>query len=86
MQLTVGATEVALDTDGYQDQGRSGQILILQNLGGGDVYFDFVAGVSAEDGIKLGANGGYEVPGWTPGMKVYLVSDTEADIRYAVVG
>lgn len=87
MQVDVGTSEVELDTSDYPDTGAKGQSLILQNLGTGDIYFDFLTGVESGTGIKVAANGGYEILNWSPSMKIYLIaSAVDTDLRYAVVG
>lgn len=86
MQMTVDTDEVDLDTSAYADQAGQGQVLILQNLGSGDLYFDFAPGVDETSGIKIASGGGYEVTNWTASSHIYLMSDTSADLRYTVAG
>jgi hypothetical protein len=87
MQVDVGTSEVELDTSDYPDSGAKGQVLILQNLGAGDIYFDFLTGVDSDSGIKVAAGGGYEVANWGPGSKLFVIaSASSTDLRYAVVG
>jgi len=76
---------VALDLSDYPDAGERGQVLIMQNLGGGDIYFDMVSTVDADSGLKLAANGSYELT--LVGQTVYVMASADGtDLRYVVVG
>lgn len=87
MKIAVGTTEVELDATDYPDTGGRGQVLILQNLGTGDIYFDFAAGVTATTGIKVAAGGGYEISNFGPGVRIFVIATAAStDLRYAVAG
>ena len=84
MQLTVEAAPVALDPTDSPDVRESGLILIVQNLGPGDVYFGYTDDVAVASGIKIATGGGYEFPR-APARTVWLVSDGTADVRWEAV-
>jgi hypothetical protein len=86
MQTTVGTSEIELDVSDYADVGGGGQTLILQNLGAGDLYFDFRPGVAVGSGIKMASGGGYELADFDSRQAIYLISNSSVDLRYAVVG
>lgn len=86
MNVTVTTSQVRLNTSAYADLGTTGQTLVMQNLGDGEVYFDFRTGVTAANGIRLSPNGAYELTNWNASMDVFLISDSSADVRYGVVG
>ena len=64
---------------------------VLQNLGAGDIYFGSTSDVTANNGIKLTINMGYEfpntlsqIPGWS---EVWVIaSEAGTDLRIANVG
>lgn len=87
MNISVGTSQVTLNvkTD-YPDVGVTGQTLVIQNLGVGDLYFDFKTGVTLARGVKVAALGAYEVVGYQ-GQPVYLIaSAASTDVRYTVSG
>lgn len=86
MKVTVGATPQKLDTSDYPDRGSAGQVLIIQNLGPGEVYFDSTDEVTIETGVQIGVKGGYELSEFTPNTPVYFVATQESDLRISVMG
>lgn len=81
MNVDVTTDAEKLDLSSYKDLGSKGQILVLQNLGPGDVYWDTVAGVSTTNGVKLGTGGGYELRL----QDVWVVGSAAADLRVTVM-
>lgn len=83
--VTVGTSVVSLDLSDYPDQGGTGQVLVMQNLGTGDIYFDMQGDVSASSGVKIAANGFYEIT--LKGQDVYVIASAAGtDLRYLAVG
>lgn len=85
MNVTLTSTPVQLDLSDYPDTGDEGQILLLENLGTGDVYFDRPDDVDETTGVKMAPEGNYELP-LLKVVNFYFMSDTTADLRFTVVG
>lgn len=86
MKLTVGTTPVLVGTDDYPDVGATGQTVVVQNLGTGDVYIDFDAAVTTGTGFKLGVGAAYEFAS-VSGQSLYAVASAiGTDVRILVVG
>lgn len=80
--MTVGTSATELDPSGLPDSRESGIIVVLQNLGPGDVYFDFDGAVTTGTGVKIAAGGGYELPR-ASARPLWVVSDQAGtDLRY----
>jgi hypothetical protein len=82
MQLTVGTTPVELDPTSLPDVRESGIIVIVQNLGPGNIFIDFIDEVTEDSGLKIGAEGAYEFPR-SSARSMWLVADqADTDVRY----
>lgn len=89
MQITLedGADGARLNFEDLPDTGESGQLLIVENLGPGDVYFDRSEEVDPSSGIKLSPDGWWEFPMENTAASMYFTADGgDADLRYTVVG
>jgi hypothetical protein len=73
--ITVGTQAVELDTTSFRNP-------VIQNLGPGQLYFDWVP-VTAATGFKLMVGAVYEFPRTMPrGHKVYLIASApNTDVR-----
>lgn len=77
--MIVDSTPVAVAT-------ANAQYPVIQNLGPGDVYLGTVSTVNASTGLKLPQGLVYEVPNMARRAgRLYLVSDTSADVRVLAV-
>lgn len=85
--MLVGTSPELVDTaTEYPDLGVSGQVVVMQNLGPGDIYVDFKDDVSVTSGVKIAASGAYEFPrGASQGLYV-VASANETDVRIMAVG
>lgn len=82
MKVTVGTTPMPLGVD-------SSGTPILQNLGPGTIYFDGIADVSANSGIRLGVGDLYEFArdlSMSSGAIYVVSSAADTDLRVLVVG
>lgn len=79
--ISVETTPVQIDADGTS-------MVLVQNLGEGDVYLGPDNTVSSTNGIQVNAGGWYEtpVPLVESGGHLWVVSDTAADVRVMRVG
>lgn len=84
---SVTSTPGLLDFTGMPDIGGTGQILVIQNLGPGDVWVDYTNTVSSSNGVKISSGMVWEIAAYQPSRPLYLVSSGgNADVRYLVVG
>lgn len=82
MKQIVGTAAVAANI-------KSTDSPVIQNLGPGNLYFDFDAAVSASTGFKLEVGMVYEFPRdlSLAGPKLYFIADAaNTDVRMLVVG
>ena len=87
MQAVIGTTPVPIATDQYVDVGAAGQVVVVQNLGPGDLYIDFLEGVDSSSGLKLAAGGdAYEFPRATSQTLYAVATEADTDVRIMVVG
>lgn len=84
VDLEDGGPAQQIDLSGYEDRGAVGMMVIVQNLGPGDVYVDQADDVTSDSGVKIAANGYWEFSSITG---QYFVADGgDADVRVTVVG
>jgi hypothetical protein len=84
--LIDGAAAVQLDLSDFSDLGEKGFVLIVQNLGTGNVFFDRFDDVTELTGVKIAANGNYEFK-LDGASDLWFMADTaDADVRYSAVG
>jgi len=86
MNLAVTTSQAVLDTSMFPDKEDRSQTLILQNIGAGIVYVDFITGVTTARGIKLAVDAVLSIPEWTTAMTVYVIGSASADLRYTLAG
>jgi hypothetical protein len=86
MQMTVGTAAVAVGTTEARDSYQSGQVVVLQNLGPGDIYVDFANTVTAANGFKISVNGAYEFPRTANEQEIYVIASVaDTDVRVLLV-
>lgn len=86
MQMTVGTVAQALSTAEFSDRYQSGQIVVLQNLGPGNVYTDFTSAVTMGTGLRLQPGDVYEFPRTSNEQEIYLVASAAGtDVRVILV-
>lgn len=87
MQMLVGTTAIEVTTTSYPDLAESGQTVLVQNLGPGTLYVDFLSEVAVGTGVRLKPEGdAYEFKR-SAGQKLYLVaSEANTDVRFLAVG
>lgn len=86
MQMTVGTSAELVDTVEFSDTSSPGQVVVIQNLGPGDVYIDFTEDVTVGNGLKIGVNGAYELPRTSNESQLYIVaSQASTDVRILLV-
>lgn len=80
---TVGTTavEVALSSD----TGETGQLVLLQNLGAGDLYFGTSDAVTSANGLKVASGSVLELT--LKGTSLWVIASASGtDLRTLVVG
>lgn len=84
--LTVSTTPVPLNLTAYADRGPTGRVVVVQNLGPGNLFLDAVNTVAPSTGIKIAVGGGYEIADYKGGP-IFIVADAAStDVRYAAFG
>lgn len=76
---TVGTTAVALAV-------AAGKTPVVQNLGPGVIYLDFVSNVSASTGFEVAVDASFTFPRDLDGTCYVISSQAATDVRILVVG
>lgn len=86
MKVTVGTSAVLIPTNEDDDAGQPGQVVVLQNLGPGDVYVDGANDVDTDSGLKVPSGAVYEFPRTQNEFAYWMVaSEAATDVRVLVV-
>ena len=82
--VSVTTTPVSLNVSAYPDLRETLQTVVVQNLGPDNLYLDYVANpedLTENNGIRLVADGIWEIRRYDSNRPITMVSEGTSDVR-----